>query len=363
MNIPMINLKKQFEEIEPEVLESLREVLQSTQYVLGPRVSELERKVAEYCGVSDAVGVASGTDALHIALRAAGVGRDDEVITTPFTFFATVEAILYVGAKPVFVDIRMEDFNIDPGGIAARITPRTKAVLPVHMFGHPAEMREITALAEKHGLKVIEDCAQSFGASIEGRKVGSFGDLGCFSFYPSKNLGACGDGGMISVRDGGLAEEARVLRNHGSRGSYVHEKVGLNSRLDELQAAILLVKLKRIDRYNDARSRKAALYTRLLSGKVACPSERPGYRHVYHQYTVMSPARDEIRKRLTEAGMASTIYYPVPLHLQRALDFLGHREGDFPVSERAAREVLSLPICPELDDGDIERIAEKVSSV
>ncbi|GAB4390023.1 MAG: DegT/DnrJ/EryC1/StrS family aminotransferase [Thermodesulfovibrionales bacterium] len=363
MTIPMINLKKQFEELRPELMEAVSQVLQSTQYVLGPKVSEFEARVAEYCGVPEAVGVASGTDALHIALDAAGVGDGDEVITTPFTFFATVEAIIYTGATPVFVDIRAEDFNIDPGAIEEKITPRTKAILPVHMFGHPADMEAIAGIAERHGLKVIEDCAQAFGASIGGRKVGGFGEAGCFSFYPSKNLGGFGDGGLITFKDGALAMKARRLRNHGSAGSYVHEGVGFNSRLDELQAAVLLVKFKRIDRYNEARARKAAFYTGLLSGKVGCPTERPGCRHVYHQYTITSPARDEIQRRLKEAGIASTVYYPIPLHLQKALDFMGHREGDFPAAEKASKEVLSLPICPELEEADMERVAETVAGV
>lgn len=363
MTIPMINLKKQFEDIRPEIVAAIVEVLESTRYVLGPKVKELEDKMSAYIGVPDVVGVASGTDALHLALKALGLGEGDEVITPPFTFFATVESILYVGAKPVFADIENVSFNIDPSEIEEKITPRTKAILPVHMFGQPAEMDRITEIAGRHGLKVIEDCAQSFGATVGGKKVGGLGDAGCFSFYPSKNLGAFGDGGMITVKEGQAAKRIVGLRNHGSLSGYVHEEVGFNSRLDELQAAVLLVKMKRIDQYNEARRRKAGLYNGLLSGKVACPAERQDSYHVYHQYTIMSPKRDEIKKRLAEQDIASTVYYPVPLHLQPALSFMGHKKGDFPNAEEAAETVLSLPICPEIEDEDVERIAGIVLDV
>lgn len=361
--IPMVDLKKQFEDIRPEIVAAMVEVLESTRYVLGPKVKELEKEISEYTGVSDAVGVASGTDALHLSLKALGVGEGDEIITTPFTFFATVEAILYVGARPVFADMETGTFNIDPSGIEEKITPRTKAILPVHMFGHPADMDKITNIAGRHGLKVVEDCAQAFGAMAGGQRVGGLGDAGCFSFYPSKNLGAFGDGGMVTLREGQTAERIRKLRNHGSPGGYMHEEAGFNSRLDELQAAVLLVKMKRIDRYNESRRRKAGLYNELLSGKVACPVERQGFYHVYHQYTIMSPMRDEIKRRLKEQGVASTVYYPLPLHLQPALVFMGHGKGDFPNAEEAAEKVLSLPMCPELEDEDVRRIAGIVLGV
>jgi dTDP-4-amino-4,6-dideoxygalactose transaminase len=363
MTIPMINLKKQFEDIRPEIVAAIVEVLESARYVLGPKVKELEKKMSAYIGVPDVVGVASGTDALHLALKALGLGEGDEVITTPFTFFATVESILYVGSKPVFADIETESFNIDPSGIEEKITPRTKAILPVHMFGQPAEMDRIMEIAGRHGLKVIEDCAQSFGASVGGKKVGGLGDAGCFSFYPSKNLGAFGDGGMITVKGGQAAERIVGLRNHGTLRGYVHEEVGFNSRLDELQAAVLLVKMKRIDQYNEARRRKAGLYNGLLSGKVAYPTERQDSYHVYHQYTIMSPKRDEIKRKLDEQDIASTVYYPVPLHLQPALALMDHGKGDFPNAEEAAETVLSLPICPEIADEDVERIAGIVLDV
>lgn len=361
--IPMVDLGRQFAEIREEILDVVSRILESSHYILGENVREFEKRVAEYVKVSDAVGVASGTDALHLSIEALDIGEGDEVITTPFTFFATVEAIVYTGAKPVFVDIEPETFTIDCGKVEEKITRRTKAILPIHLFGHPSDMEAIMDIAGRRGLFVVEDCAQAFGAESKGKKVGSFGDAGCFSFYPSKNLGAFGDGGMITLRSGDLSDSIRRLRNHGSRGSYIHDSVGFNSRLDEIQAGILLVKLKRIDEYNSKRRRKAALFNALLSGAVKCPSELEGAYHVYNQYTIMSGRRDEIQGRLKENGISSVVYYPQPLHLQKALGFLGHREGDFPVAEKAAREVLSLPIYPELEEPDIERICDIIKKV
>jgi len=359
----MVDLKRQFQEIKSELFSILTEVLESSQYILGPKVSEFEKKIASYHGVSEAVGVASGTDALHLAIDGFGIGEGDEVITTPFTFFATVEAILYTGARPVFVDIEPDTFNIDTALIETKITEKTKAMLPVHLFGHMADMTEIMRIAGAYHLKVIEDCAQAFGAEFKGRKAGSFGDAGCFSFYPSKNLGGYGDGGIIILNDPAVTEKTRRLRNHGSRGSYLHDRIGYNSRLDEIQAALLLVKFKRIDEYNRKRRQKAALYTELLSDKVKCPVEKDGAYHVFHQFTIMSPQRGEIQKSLKEEGIASVIYYPVPLHLQEALRFLGYKEGDFPVAERVAREVLSLPIYPELEESTIREICEIIRNL
>ncbi|NTU43596.1 MAG: DegT/DnrJ/EryC1/StrS family aminotransferase [Nitrospirales bacterium] len=329
---PMIDLKRQYLDIKEEVFEIVNEILESSQYVLGKRVKELEDRIKEYCGTAEAIGVASGTDALHLSLRALGIGEGDEVITTPFTFFATAEAILYTGAKPVFVDIEEKTYNIDPSLIESRITERTKAILPVHIFGHPARMDEIMAIAKRHSLKVVEDCAQSFGSSLHGKHTGGIGDAGSFSFYPSKNLGAYGDGGMIILNDHQVAEEIRMLRNHGSKGGYRHQCVGYNSRLDEIQAGILLVKFARIDEYNRQRREKAALYTRLLSDLVTCPSEEEGAYHCYHQYSIRTGRRAEIQESLKAEGISSVVYYPIPLHLQEALAFMGHREGDFPVS-------------------------------
>ncbi len=361
--VPMADLKRQFQEIEDEILHVLKEILKSGQYILGPKVSELEKKITNYLGVSETVGVASGTDALHLSIDALGIGEGDEIITTPFTFFATVEAILYTGAKPIFVDIEPDTFNLDTSQIEAQITENTKAIMPVHLFGQMADVEKISEIAKKYGLKVIEDCAQSFGAELDGRKAGSFGDAGCFSFYPSKNLGGYGDGGVIALRNARVAEIVKKLRNHGSRASYTHDVVGFNSRLDEIQAGILLVKLKYIDDYNKRRRQKAALYTELLSDRVRCPMEKKRSYHVFHQYTVRSRKRNEIQQRLREKGISSVIYYPVPLHLQNALRFLGYKRGDFPVAEKASQEVLSLPIYPELDESVIEEIAEIIRDI
>ena len=357
---PMIDLKKQYLDIKDEVLHVLNEVLESAQYVLGKKGAELEEGIRKYHGVKDAIGVASGTDALHLSLKALGIGKGDEVITTPFTFFATVEAILYTGAVPVFVDIEPETYNMDVSLIEKKITEKTKAIMPVHIFGHPADMKAIMDIAARHKLRVIEDCAQSFGASQDGRKTGSFGDAGCFSFYPSKNLGAYGDGGMIVLNDSRVGDEIRKLRNHGSKGGYRHECLGYNSRLDEMQAAILLVKFRRIDELNNKRHEKAALYNRLLSDAVVCPVEKAGNRHVYHQYTIRTPKRDALQQYLKEHEVPSVVYYPFPLHLQKALDFMGHREGDFPVTEKVSNEVLSLPVYPELDEKDIYEASELI---
>ncbi len=366
---PMVDLKKQLLEIRDEINAHFEEILNSTTFILGPKLKELERRIAEYYGTDFAIGVASGTDALHLSLLASGIKEGDEVITTPFTFFATVEAIVYTGGRPVFVDIDPETFNINPELIEEKITPKTKAILPVHLYGHPADMKRIMDIAKRHSLIVIEDCAQAFGAKIfdgerNGKLVGTFGNAGSFSFYPSKNLGAYGDAGMVITSNEEIANKVFRLRNHGSQISYIHEEIGFNSRLDEFQAAVLLVKLKRIDRYNELRRKKALLYNSLLNReKVRVPVEREGYYHVYHQYTLRSPLRDSIQKRLREKEIASVVYYPVPLHLQKALSFLGYKKGDFPEAEKAAEEVLSLPIYPELPDEVIERIAEVVNSV
>jgi dTDP-4-amino-4,6-dideoxygalactose transaminase len=361
--VPMVDLKKQFQEVKDEVLHVITEILERGQYILGPKVAEFEKKMAGYLGMSEAIGVASCTDALHLSLDGFGIGEGDEVITTPFTFFATVEAILYTGAKPVFVDIEPETFNLDVNQIEAQITERTRGILPVHLFGHMANMEGLSQTARRYSLKVIEDCAQSFGAELNGRKAGSFGDAGCFSFYPSKNLGGYGDGGIIVLNNSKVSEVIRKLRNHGSMKSYIHERVGFNSRLDEIQAGILLVKLKYIEEYNKQRRQKAALYTELLSDKVRCPIEQEGVYHVYHQYTIRSPERNEIQKRLRERGISSVIYYPLPLHLQEALRFLGYKKGDFPFAEKVSQEVLSLPIYPELKESVIEEIAEIIRDV
>lgn len=363
MNIPMVDLKTQYENIRDEIEKGLHEVLESSYFIMGPNVSSLEEEVAAYCGVKHAVGVASGTDALHLALRGAGIGEGDEVITTPFTFIATAEAISYVGAQPVFVDIDPCTFNIDTSLIEKAITGRTKAIMPVHLFGQPADLNPIVALCKKHGLKLIEDCAQSFGADYEGKKTGTFGEFGSFSFFPSKNLGCYGDGGMIITNDDMAAEEVKVYRNHGSRQRYHHSVIGYNSRLDEMQAVILRVKLKYIEEYNRRRRENAARYTeRLKDAGVIPPFEDGKGVHVYHQYTILSEERDAIQKALSDAGIASAIYYPIPLHQQEVYKEI-YSSTSCPVSETTAARVLSLPMYPELGEEQIDRVCSIITTI
>jgi len=357
----MVDLKIQYEAMKDEIDSAVLNVIRNTAFIMGPQGKALEQSIAAYHGVRFAVGVASGTDALHLALRAADIGPGDEVITTPFTFIATAEAISYVGAVPVFVDIRPDTFNIDVSQITAKITKRTKAILPVHLYGQAADMAQLMDIAKKHDLKVVEDCAQSFGAEYRGKKTGSFGDLGCFSFFPSKNLGCYGDGGMVITDDQKLAERLQSLRNHGSKVRYYHDEIGYNSRLDDIQAAILNVKFKRIDTYNENRRKNAALYTKYLAAPgIRPPVEIGDCKHVYHQYTIRLKDRDAVKKRLDEAKMSSMIYYPVPLHLQTAYKDLEMGTGSLPVSELAAREVLSLPMYPELTGEQIKAVADAV---
>jgi dTDP-4-amino-4,6-dideoxygalactose transaminase len=361
MSVPMVDLKVQYDAMKDEIDSAVLEVIRNTAFILGPQGKALEQSIASYHGVKHAVGVASGTDALHLALRAADIGPGDEVITTPFTFIATAEAISYQGAVPVFVDIRSDTFNIDVTQIESHITKRTKAILPVHLYGQSADMTAIMAIARMHKLRVIEDCAQSFGADHRGTKTGAFGDLGCFSFFPSKNLGCYGDGGMVITNDAKLAERLQSLRNHGSKVRYYHDEVGYNSRLDEIQAAVLNVKFKRIESYNAGRIRSAALYKKHLSVPgIQTPVESGDGKHVYHQYTIKVKDRDAVKKRLDEAKMSSMIYYPVPLHLQAAYQGLGRKQGSLPVSEQAARDVLSLPMYPELTEEQIRTVADAV---
>ncbi len=360
--VPMVDLKVQYQAIQKEMSSAVLSVMESTHFILGPQGKALEEEVAAYCGVKHAVAVASGTDALHLALCAADIKRGDEVITTPFTFIATAEAISYVGATPVFVDIDPRTFNIDANKIESAITGKTRAIIPVHLYGQAADMGTIMALAKDRGLRVIEDCAQSFGAEYQGRKTGSFGDFGCFSFFPSKNLGGYGDGGMIVTDSRDLADRLISLRNHGSRVRYYHDEIGFNSRLDEIQAAILRVKLNHIDEYNEKRRRNALLYNQYLTdADVRTPSEESGTRHVFHQYTIRVGNRDAVKKRLDEGKVTSSmIYYPVPLHLQAAYRTLDIRPGSLPGAEQAAREVLSLPMYPELSEAQIRLVAGAV---
>jgi len=360
MTIPMVDLKAQYRDLQVEIDAAMQTVVRSAQFVLGPQVQAFEREVAAYCGVRHAISVASGTDALHLALRAAGIGPGDEVITTPFTFIATAGAVSQVGARPVFVDIDAATFNIDPARIAQAVSSRTRAVVPVHLYGQPADLAPISALCRERGLALIEDCAQSFGAEYGGKKSGAYGDMGCFSFYPSKNLGAYGDGGMVITDNDAAAERLRRLRDHGRIEGYRHGMVGYNSRLDELQAAVLRVKLRRLDEYNSRRRRNAQRYgERLADSDVVPPAADGKGVHVYHQYTVRSRHRDAVRHALTAAGIASAIYYPVPLHRQEVYA-AGCAGARFPAVERAAEEVLSLPMYPELSEEQIETITRVV---
>jgi dTDP-4-amino-4,6-dideoxygalactose transaminase len=360
----MLDLLPEIEEQWDDLMKAVEGVLRSGKFILGPNVDAFEEEIAEYLGVKHAIGVNSGTDALMISLRALGIGPGDEVITTPFTFFATAESISNVGATPVFVDIDPVTFNIDPELIESAITPRTKAILPVHLYGHPAEMDRILSISGAHGLKVIEDCAQAIGAEYQGRKVGTFGQANAFSFFPSKNLGAFGDAGLVATDDDEVAELARMLRAHGSKRKYENEMLGYNSRLDEFQAAILRVRLTKLNEANDDRRRVASRYDGLIADLhgVVPPTEAEGAHHVYHQYTIriLHSRRDDVRAKLANRGISSSIYYPVPTHLLST--YLSSDQPDLPVAETASREVLSLPAGPSLDLAALSRIAEELTT-
>lgn len=357
-NIPPIDLKRQYKTIGEQVSAAVQDVLTSGCYIGGSTVENFEQQFAAYTGTLECVACNSGTDALYLALRALQIGPGDEVITTPFTFFATAEVITAVGAKPVFVDIDAQTFNLDVDRIAAAITDKTKAIMPVHLFGQPVNMSAIMELAQAHALAVIEDCAQATGAEWAGQKVGSIGHIGCFSFYPTKNLGACGDGGAVTTNDPAIAASIRMLRDHGtSRNRYHHEAIGMNSRLDAIQAAILQIKLGYLDRWNEARRGVAASYHELLEPVpgIVIPQEIAGGRAVWNQYTIRLTQdsgsdrdRDEVRSQLRSLGIISMVYYPLPLHLQPVYKDLGYQPGQLPVSEQACNEVLSLPMFPEL---------------
>lgn len=364
MKIQMVDLKAQYHAIEEEIDAKIKEIIHSSHFIIGNNVTEFEKEIAAYYDTKHAIGVASGTDALHLAILACGIGKGDEVITTPFTFIATAEAITYTGARPVFVDIDEKTFNIDVKKIKKAVTKKTKAILPVHLFGLSADMEKIKGLADEYKLKIIEDCAQSFGAEYKGKKTGAIGNAGCFSFFPSKNLGCYGDGGMVIMNDDNMAEKIRMLRNHGQKVRYYHSVIGYNSRLDEIQAGILRVKLKRIDDYNRKRGRNAQLYTEGLKGSgIITPSESEGYYHVFHQYSIRTSKRDSIQNGLTKAGIASAIYYPVPLHLQESYKELGYKKGDFPVSEAAASDIISLPMYPELTAEQIDEVCKTIKEL
>jgi dTDP-4-amino-4,6-dideoxygalactose transaminase len=360
--IPMVDLKIQYQRHKAEIDAAMQEAAANTQYILGPSVKALEREIADYCGCRFGVGVGNGTDALHLALRALRIGPGDEVITTPFTFVATTEAIGIVGATPVFVDVNPDTFNMDAALLEAAITPRTKAILPVHLYGQPCDMDPIMEIARKHGLAVVEDCAQAIGAEYKGVKVGSIGEVGCLSFFPSKNLGCFGDGGMCVSSHDEAAGRIEMLRRHGGRVKYHHSELGLNSRLDELQAAILRVKFCHLGDWSDARRRVAYRYNELLQDTpgIITPTEIPNTRCVYHQYTIRVSDRDGVQERLKQAGIQTMVYYPVPLHLQEVHSGLGHSKGDFPNAEMVADTCLSLPIFPEMSDEQQDQVVAAV---
>jgi dTDP-4-amino-4,6-dideoxygalactose transaminase len=359
-HVPMLDLKAQYMPLREEIENAFSTILDSGRFILGENVSSLEKEIAAYHGVSGAVGLASGTDALHLSLKSLNINSGDEVITTPFTFIATAEAITYVNAKPVFVDIDRNTLNMDPAQIEDKITERTKAILIVHLFGQPAEMNEIMDIARRHNLRVIEDCAQSFGAKYDNALIGSFGDASCFSFYPSKNLGAHGDGGMMITDNAELCKKVELLRNHGTVGPYMHDFIGFNSRLDEIQAAILRIKLKYIDEHIAKRRNLASRYSSIIGEVVQCPRKIENRKHVYHQYTVRTPLRNKVQQSLADHSISSVVYYPIPLHLQKAFDYLGYGKGSFPEAETAAEEVLSLPIYPELEPETVDYIARTI---
>lgn len=367
MKVPLLDLTEQNLALRPQIEAALGRVLDTNAFILGGEVKALEEELAAYCGTKHAIGCASGSDALLLALMALDVGHGDEVITTPYSFFATVSAVTRLGAVPVFVDIDPLTYNLDISQIESKITDRTKAIQPVHLYGQCADMKALREVAGKHGIPLVEDAAQAIGAEEDGTRAGAMSEIGCFSFYPSKNLGGMGDGGFMTTDDDELAEKLYALRVHGSKERYHHQWVGLNSRLDGFQGAVLRVKLPYLDEWCDKRKANADRYHQLftdagLTEQVTLPFERPNVRHIYNQYVVRIPGRrDELRSFLTDNGIGTDIYYPIPLHLQECFEFLGNKEGDFPESERAARETLALPIFPEMKPEQQDHVVEKIS--
>lgn len=363
MNIPLVDLKAQYRAIQPDIDRAIERVITHAGFILGREVAQFEEAFASYCRAAHCVGTSSGTSALHLALRAAGIGPGDEVITTPFTFIATVEAIWMAGAKPVFADIDLRTYNLDPTQIEAVITEKTKAILPVHLYGQPADMDPLLAIAERYNLAVIEDAAQAHGAEYRGRRAGTLGQAACFSFYPGKNLGAYGDAGAVVTNDAELAERVRMLRDHGRLSKYEHQLLGFGERLDALQAAILGAKLPYLEDWIERRRALAARYNELLADSgLVLPHELPDRRAVYHLYVVRSAHRDALLEHLKARGIGAGIHYPIPLHLQPSLCYLGYRAGDFPQAEQASREVLSLPLYPEMTDEQVRYVAQAILS-
>lgn len=361
MAVLQFDLTRQYKRIGKEIEAAVVKVLASGAYILGDELLAFEKNFANYNEAKFALGVASGTDALLVALRALDIKQGDEVITTPFTFFATSEVIAVLGAVPVFADIDPKTYNINPDEIESKITEKTKAILLVHLFGLCADMEKIMNIAQRYGLYVIEDCAQAVGAQFKGKKAGTFGDVGCFSFFPTKNLGCCGDGGAVITNREDVAEKVRMLRVHGSRKKYHHEFLGYNTRLDTVQAAILNVKIKYLDEWNETRRRIARFYNDALRDVVlSVPDEPLDYYHIYHQYTIRVCQRDKLVEYLKSKGIGTAVYYPLPLHLQPALRHLGYKDGDFPEAEKAAGEVLSLPVFPELKKEEMEEVVSGI---
>lgn len=361
--VPFVDLRAQHDSIREELFDTITRIIDTSSFIMGPAIKEFEPKFAEFCGCKHAIGVSSGTSALHLALWALGIGPGDEVITIPHTFIATAEAISMRGAKVVFVDIDPESYTMDVSKLEAAITPQTKAVIPVHLYGHPTDMDPLLEIARKHNLKVVEDCAQSHGAEYKGKRVGTIGDIGCFSFFPGKNMGAMGDAGAVTTNDDALARKISLLRNHGREGKYEHEMVGYNDRIDTLQAAILNVKLPHLNDWNESRRAHAAEYCAALAGTgLTLPSAKPGCTHVYHLFVIRHPKRDDLQKFLKEKGIATGVHYPLPLHLQPAYADLKYAEGDFPVTEKAAKEILSLPMFPEMTSEQVQDVVEVIKS-
>jgi dTDP-4-amino-4,6-dideoxygalactose transaminase len=362
--IPFVDLKQQYQAIKEEIDAAVLNTMANAHFVLGPEVAQFEADFSAYCGATYGVAVNSGTSALHLALLALGIGPGDEVITVPFTFVATVAAILYTGARAVLVDVDPHTWNMDPGRLEAAITSRTRAVLPVHLHGCPADMPAVTEIASRHGIPIIEDVAQAHGAEIAGRRCGSIGDLGCFSFYPGKNLGAYGEGGMVVTSNEHYADKIRMLRDWGQKHKYLHEYRAFNYRMEGIQGAILGVKLRHLDNWTESRRRHAALYRKLLAGSgLKQPPDPQNCRHVYHIYAILVSERERLQKELASRGIQTNIHYPIPVHLQPGYADLGYRSGDFPVSEALANTVLSLPMFPELTDNQLEEVAAALRTV
>jgi dTDP-4-amino-4,6-dideoxygalactose transaminase len=362
--VPFLDLQAQFAGLADEMRRALVEVAESGTYVLGPKVAAFEKAFAAYLGVRHCVAVNSGTSALHLALLAAGVGPGDEVLTVPMTFIATSWAVSYAGATPVYADVDPETYVMDVAQVERRITPRTRALLPVHLYGQPADLGPLLDVSRKHGIPLIEDAAQAHGARYQGKMAGGFGVSGCFSFYPGKNLGGYGEGGAVVTDDDAAAARFRSLRDHAQQQRYHHEEIGFNYRMDALQGAVLGIKLRHVEAWTEARRRLAARYERLLEGlPLVLPREAPGRRHVRHLYVVLVKERDRVRKGLEERGIPTGLHYPIPLHLQKAYRHLGYAEGDFPVAERVGRECLTLPLFPEMTDAQQDAVVEAITDV